>query len=138
MSGKSIMLLFFTYNLIEIFFLRFYSKETSMLPLEDDPLAAEGLVHDRIRHLCKVYHYAKQWGPPIFPATVDEKNLTHNFGLSCKMNFSLNMIAVDSVENHHFAEALGIDIKNMKDMTAVVILDTKVSSGLKVLLLAEN
>lgn len=109
-----------------VHFLRFYSKETSMLPLEDDPLAAEGLVHDRVSHFCKLFNFAKQWGPPIFPAAVDEKNLQHIFGLSCKMNFTLNMIAVDSVENHHFAEALGIDIKNMKNMTAVVILDTKV------------
>lgn len=99
-----------------------------MLPLEDDPLAAEGLIHDRIRHFCKVYNFGKQWGPSIFPTTVDEENLNHIFGLSCKMNFSLNMIAVDSVENHHFVESLGIDVKNMKDKTTVVILDTKVGS----------
>lgn len=102
-----------------------------MLPLEDDPLAAEGLIHDRVRHFCNVYNFAKLWGPPIFPAAVDEENLNHIYGLSCKMNFSLNMIAVDSVENHHFVESLGIDIKNMKHKTAVVILDTKVCSVLK-------
>lgn len=98
-----------------------------MLPLKDDPLSAESLVDDHIQHFCKIHKFTKRRGKPIFPAVVDEEGLHSIEGLACKMNVSLNMIAIDSIENHHFAESLGIDIKNMKNMTAVVILDTKVS-----------
>lgn len=103
-----------------------------MLPYEDDPLSPENLLQDSVKHFCKVYRFAQEWGSPIFPSghpNIHERrtNVTHIDGLSCESNFSLHMIAVDSKRNHHFAESLGIDITNKKDMTAVVILDSKVS-----------
>lgn len=105
--------------------------ETTMLPFEDDPLSAENLLEDSVNHFCKVLRFAHEWGPPIYPTgplNIDERqtNVTHIDGMSCARNFSLHMIAIDSVRNHHFAESLGIDITNKKDMTAVVILDSKV------------
>lgn len=104
--------------------------ETTMLPFEDDPLSPDNLLQDSVKHFCKVFRFAQEWGAPIYPSRqpdVDERriNITHIEGLSCARNFSLHMIAVDSVRNHHFAESLGIDISNKKDMTAVVILDSK-------------
>lgn len=100
--------------------------ETTMLPLEDDVLSPENLIQDNIKHFCKLMKFANEWGSPIYPEKVSEiQNLTYITGLSCVNNFSLYMIAVDSVRNHHFAEALGINIVNKKDMTAVVILDSK-------------
>lgn len=97
-----------------------------MLPLEDDPLTAENLIQDNIRHYCNVVNFAYELGPPVMPARDQEANVTSVHGLACAKNFSLNMVAVDSVRNYHFAESLGIDVTNKKDMTAVVILDTKV------------
>ncbi|CAH0701203.1 unnamed protein product [Spodoptera exigua] len=104
--------------------------ETTMLPFEDDPLSSENLLEDSVNHFCKVLRFAHEWGPPIYPTgalNIDERrtNITHIDGMSCAHNFSLHMIAIDSVRNHHFAESLGIDITNKKDMTAVVILDSK-------------
>ncbi|CAH2037453.1 unnamed protein product, partial [Iphiclides podalirius] len=98
---------------------------TTMLPREDDPLSAEGLIQGNVEHLCRLSRFAAELGPPISPAKVTGGNITHIDGLSCTGNTSLHMIAVDSVQNHHFPEALGIDIAREKDMTAVVILDSR-------------
>ncbi|XP_049868769.1 thioredoxin domain-containing protein 11 [Pectinophora gossypiella] len=100
-------------------------SETSMLPFEDDPLGSENLIQDSVKHFCKLMMFAKEWGPTAIPEKVDNNNLPKIHGLACASNFSLNMIAVDSVQNYHFAESLGIDISNRKDRTAVVILDPK-------------
>ncbi|CAH0579270.1 unnamed protein product [Chrysodeixis includens] len=104
--------------------------ETTMLPYEDDPLSPENLLQDSVKHFCKVTRFAHEWGSPVYPTGppgMDERraNITHIDGLSCAGNFSLHIIAVDSVRNHHFPESLGIDITNRKDMTAAVILDSK-------------
>lgn len=91
-----------------------------------DPLSPEKLFQDHIRHFCKITKFAHQRGPPVLPAK-DIGNVTSIQGLGCSKNVTLLMLAVDSVINYHFAESLGIDIMNRKDMTAVVILDSKVS-----------
>lgn len=97
-----------------------------MLPHEDDPLSAENLMQDNVKHFCRLMQFANSVSPPVAPARVTGGNVTHILGLSCETNYTLYMIAVDSVRNYHFAEALGVDIKKMKDMTAAVILDSKV------------
>ncbi|XP_075973532.1 thioredoxin domain-containing protein 11 [Anticarsia gemmatalis] len=101
--------------------------ETTMLPLEDDPLSPDNLIQDGVKHFCKIMRFAMEFGPSILTGSQSDErhNMTQIHGLSCAHNFSLHMIAVDSVRNHHFAESLGIDISNKKDMTAVVILDSK-------------
>lgn len=99
-----------------------------MLPLKHDHLSAENLVQGDLEHFCKLMKFANEWGPPVYPVNIsDNQNITHITGLACAKNFTLYMIAVDSVMNHHFAEALGIDISSKHDMTTVVILDSKVS-----------
>ncbi|KPJ02814.1 Thioredoxin domain-containing protein 11 [Papilio xuthus] len=98
--------------------------ETTMLPDEDDLLSTENLIEEHLKHSCRLLKFAQQLTPAVRPARV-RGNITHIDGLSCATNTSLYMIALDSVQNHHFAEALGIDVINMKDMTAVVILDSK-------------
>lgn len=106
-----------------------FNLETTMLPLEDDPLSPDNLVQENVKHFCKLMKFANEAGPRVIPAKVlvnDEKhNITHIHGLACARNFSLHILAVDSVANHHFAEFLGIDISNKKDKTTVVILDSK-------------
>lgn len=114
------------------FFVYIFSIETTMLPLEDDPLTADHLIQYNVEHFCKLMKFAHEHSPPIFPHKNHEEvrhthNLTRINGLACSANISLNFLAMDSVHNHHFAEALGIDIKSKKDMTAVVILDSKVN-----------
>ncbi|XP_053607574.1 thioredoxin domain-containing protein 11 isoform X2 [Plodia interpunctella] len=102
---------------------------TTMLPFEGDHLAPENLVQDNVKHFCKLTKFSYEFGPPIVPAKVpnaeDQINVTDINGLSCENNFTLHMLAVDSVTNHHFAESLGIDVSNKKDKTTVVILDSK-------------
>lgn len=99
-----------------------------MLPQEDDPLSPENLIHDSVKHFCRLMKFAQDFSPPIFPSKGDEetRRLWDVNELSCSNNISLYMIAIDSVHNHHFAESLGIDVLSKKDMTAVVILDSKV------------
>ncbi|XP_046959579.1 thioredoxin domain-containing protein 11 [Vanessa cardui] len=99
--------------------------ETTMLPFEDDPLSAENLIQDNVKHFCRLMRFANKISPPVSPSRVTSGNITHIHGLACKTNNTLYMAAIDSVRNYHFAEALGINIKNKKDMTAVVILDSK-------------
>ncbi|CAB3224200.1 unnamed protein product [Arctia plantaginis] len=101
--------------------------ETTMLPYEDDLLSAENLIQEDVKQYCRTMKFAYENGPPIYPGSAkDERhNIKHLQGLSCAHNFSLHIIAVDSMRNHHFAESLGIDISRKKDMTAVVILDSK-------------
>lgn len=101
--------------------------ETTMLPYEDDPLSPENLIQDNVKHFCNIMRFANDLGSPVIPGTIldERRNVTHIRGLSCAYNFSMHMLAVDSVRNHHFAESLGIDITNKNDLTAVVILDSK-------------
>lgn len=102
-----------------------------MLPFEDDPLSSENLMQDKAQHFCKLWRFANELGPPVAPAKIprleERRKISHIDGLACEKNFTLHILAVDSVRNHHFAEFLGLDIVNKKDMTAAVILDTKVS-----------
>ncbi|XP_023941308.2 thioredoxin domain-containing protein 11 isoform X2 [Bicyclus anynana] len=99
--------------------------ETSMLPYDDDPLSAESLWHEHVKHFCRRMLFAHSVSPPVSPAKVSHGNITHIHGPACDTNYTISMIAVDSFRNYHFAESLGVDIKNKKDMTAVVILDSK-------------
>ncbi|VVC87331.1 thioredoxin domain-containing protein 11 [Leptidea sinapis] len=98
-------------------------EETVILPVEDDPLSAENLIQDYAKYFCNKLQFANTIYPPVFPS--QSENETDIRGLGCTTNFTMYMIAVDSIRNYHFAEALGIDIKKKKDMTAVVILDSK-------------
>ncbi|CAG9584661.1 unnamed protein product [Danaus chrysippus] len=102
----------------------YQDTETTMQPAEDDPYSSENLVQDNVKHFCNILQFANDVSPQIMPSK-SIGNITHLHGLGCKTNFTMYMIAVDSIRNYHFAEALGIDIKNKKDMTAAVILDSK-------------
>ncbi|CAK1547197.1 unnamed protein product [Leptosia nina] len=98
--------------------------EMTILPLEDDPLSPENLIQENVKHICNNLQFANKLHPLVIPGKVDG-NITHIHGLACATNISMYILAVDSIRNYHFAEALGIDIKNKKDMTAAVILDSK-------------
>lgn len=100
---------------------------TSMLPDEDDPLSPENLVQDNVKHFCRLMKFANGHSPPLYFSMdpEEERNVTRIEGMSCANNFSLYILAVDSIRNHHFAESLGVNITNKKDMTSAVILDSK-------------
>ncbi|XP_059047087.1 thioredoxin domain-containing protein 11 [Achroia grisella] len=103
--------------------------ETTMLPFEDDPLSPDNLVQENVKHFCKLMKFAYETNPPAAPTRIptkeEKQNMTNVHGLACAKNFSLHMLAVDSVANHHFAEFLGIDISKRKDKTIAVILNSK-------------
>ncbi|XP_028027181.1 uncharacterized protein LOC114240723 [Bombyx mandarina] len=107
---------------------------TSMLPDEDDPLSPENLVQDNVKHFCRLMKFANGHSPPLYFSMdpEEERNVTRIEGMSCANNFSLYILAVDSIRNHHFAESLGVNITNKKDMTSAVILDSKVHIPSKV------
>lgn len=97
----------------------------TILPAEDDPLSPENLIQENLKHSCNLLHFANKLYPAVRPGKVDG-NISHINGLACQANTSMYILAVDSIRNYHFAEALGIDVKNKKDITSVVILDSKV------------
>lgn len=94
-------------------------------PEDSDPLSADHLLQRHIDHYCKLYKFANQLYTPLSSGNEDVLNITYIHGLACKTNVSLNIVAMDSLREHHFAESLGIDILNIKDNTALVILDSK-------------
>ncbi|KAK0162092.1 hypothetical protein PV327_008457 [Microctonus hyperodae] len=65
------------------------------------------------------YHY------PIFPEETKEQYSTVKLDTSaCDMNRTMAFLSIDSLNYYHFAEGLGINILQMRDKTAVVILDS--------------
>jgi hypothetical protein len=103
-----------------------------MLPLEDDPLSPENLVQANVKHFCKLFKFANEIGIPVIPVkSREDMNVTNIHGLACEKNFTLHILAMDSVRNHHFAEFLGVDITKKKDMTTTVILDSNVSAFIR-------
>lgn len=81
-------------------------------------------------HFFRIAHELQPalFAPPIF--NVQESKLT---GLACKTNMSLSILALDSIQHHHFAEGLGIDILNKNDRSAVVIINPAVSYNYKII-----
>ena len=76
---------------------------------------------------CQKFLIGSTYYPPVFPK-VNIKEPSTNFTSSiCEVNKTLSFIAIDSLYYFHFAEALGVDVLNYKDKTAVVILDPTVS-----------
>lgn len=61
------------------------------------------------------------------PVAETSEYLPEFVGLSCKMNHTLSLLAMDSNVYEHFADGLGVDLNDYPDKTAVVIFNADVS-----------
>jgi hypothetical protein len=78
---------------------------------------------------CRRFLAGYSYHLPVFPRDSNDNNnveakLTE---LICKINKTLALVAIDSLQYFHFAESLGINLANITDKTSVVILDPDVS-----------
>lgn len=73
---------------------------------------------------CRQLRHARLLDKPYFPV---EKELEEGDqgikGLRCSGNKTLSFLAFDSLQLHHFAERLGVDVLHRKDKSAVLIVD---------------
>lgn len=75
---------------------------------------------------CRLFLTAIKHSIPFFEKNMTENNDFDVKGSGCKRNFSLSLIAMDSLRQYHFAERLGVDLSKYKDQTAAVIINDKV------------
>lgn len=78
------------------------------------------------RDKCKTYHFANEYIKLPFPKLVKNYSSDAIDGMACVNNKTLSIIAMDSLLHYQFAEGLGINILDVKDRTAVVIIDKRV------------
>ncbi|XP_043282254.1 thioredoxin domain-containing protein 11 [Venturia canescens] len=90
---------------------------------EKDPRSALGVKATFFKDQCIKFLAGNKYHYPIFPKVTGDTHQSKVTASACRMNKTLALIAIDSVQYFHFAEGLGIDILKMKDKTAVVILD---------------
>ena len=75
--------------------------------------------NEECRRLLAGYSYLR----PVFPRDADNESELALTEAICKVNKTLALVAIDSLQYYHFAESLGIDVASVRDKTAVVILD---------------
>lgn len=97
---------------------------TSQLTGAGDPLWAEELQEWVQLERCRQLRHARLLDKPFFPI---EKELEEGNpgvkGLRCLANKTLSFLAFDSLQLHHFAERLGVDVLHRKDKSVVLIVD---------------
>ncbi|XP_015608172.1 thioredoxin domain-containing protein 11 isoform X2 [Cephus cinctus] len=99
------------------------SYETSMLTGENDPRSANNVRRSFIKEDCRKLLTGNNYHPPVFPKDLPGHPNINLTELRCKVNRTLVLIAIDSLQYHHYAEGLGIDILNKRNKTAVVIIE---------------
>lgn len=103
---------------------KMFNGLTSQLTGMGDPLWAEELQQWAQLERCRQLRHARLLDKPYFPA---EKELEEGDwsvkGLGCTGNKTLSFLAFDSLQLHHFAERLGVDVLHRKDKSAVLIVD---------------
>ena len=97
--------------------------QTSMLDNEGDDYSAEAIVKYNFRRKCEMLKIAERKSEILFVDDNDSASLNLISGLACKTNKTFTLIAIDSVSFHTFAERLGIDILEMENKTAAIIMD---------------
>lgn len=81
-----------------------------------------------IKESCRMWSVGNTFLHPIFPLE-SHKDLNENItNVVCKKNRTLSFVVIDTLQYFYLAESLGIDILTKKNKTAVVILDSSVSS----------
>lgn len=94
----------------------------------NDARSPKNLQKIRHQNKCRLKSIAEKYNPPLFSESIinGENLIVDITGLACQVNNSLSIIAMDSLQYHHFANRLGIDILNRRHKTALVIIDEKV------------
>lgn len=92
-----------------------------------DPRSPKNLLRLEQSEKCHFFRMGHGIHPPFFaPLNLSEEENSATRGLACKTNASLSMVSIDSLQYHYIAEGLGIDILNIEDKSAVVILNPTV------------
>ncbi|KAJ8665286.1 hypothetical protein QAD02_006948 [Eretmocerus hayati] len=92
----------------------------------EDPYSAESLTREFYRSECKRFLAGYSYQRPLFSRKQMSEENSPDIELVddvCRLNKSLALVAIDSLRFFHFAEGLGIDLRNQPDHTAVVIVD---------------
>lgn len=97
--------------------------ETSMLDNSEDELSPESIKKYNFRRQCELLKQAEKKADILFINDPDTTPLELVSGLACKHNKTFTLIAMDSNNFHTFAERLGIDILEMENKTAAMIMD---------------
>lgn len=97
--------------------------QTSMLDNEDDDRSPEAIGKYNFRRKCEMLQIAEKNNDVLFVDDVDSSSLQLISGLACKSNKTFTLIAMDSNNFHTFAERLGIDILEIDNKTATIIMD---------------
>ncbi|XP_011502270.1 PREDICTED: thioredoxin domain-containing protein 11 [Ceratosolen solmsi marchali] len=92
---------------------------------EIDSQSASAVKKAFYKNDCKKYLAGYNYHHPVFPRDPDDESnvelkLTE---LICKINKTLALVAIDSLQYFYFAESLGINLANITDKTSAIILD---------------
>lgn len=92
----------------------------------EDSRSAENLLDFWNDDKCKILESAHSYHK--LPYSKYEKNSLNETidGLACINNRTLTIIAMDSLSHYQFSEGLGVNIQDVKDKTAVIIMDKQV------------
>lgn len=97
-----------------------------MLNNEGDERSPEELMKYWENQKCKTMEAANRYYSQAYPKLNNEASVPEVEGLACVNNRTLSIIAMDSLMYYQFAEGLGINILQLKDKTAVAIIDKRV------------
>lgn len=96
---------------------------TSMLTHDGDNRSPESIQQYHFRRKCEMMQLSERKSENVFIEDVDPIPLKLVSGLACKSNRTLTLLSIDSLNFHTFAERLGIDILEMENKTAAIIMD---------------
>lgn len=99
--------------------------ETSMLDNDDDDRSPEALERYSLRRKCEMLKIQEKKGEAVLIDDESSSSLQLIAGMSCKFNRSLSLLTMDSVNFHAFAERIGVNILEVENKSAVVILDNE-------------
>lgn len=96
---------------------------TSMLDNFGDEKSPEAIEKYNLRRQCEMLRLADRRSELVFIDDVDTRPLELISGLACKSNRTFTLISMDSISFHTFAERLGVDILEIENKTAAMIMD---------------
>lgn len=103
--------------------------ETSMLDNSDDDRSPEAINRFNLRRKCEMLKIQERKSEAFFVDEESQSSLQLVAGLACRHNRSLSLLTIDSVNFHPFAERLGLNILEMDNKTAAVIVDNENESS---------
>lgn len=104
-------------------------KETSMLDNDDDERSPEAINRFNLRRKCEMLRIQQRKSEAYFIDEEPISSLQLVTGLACEHNRSLSLLTMDSVNFHPFAERLGLNILEMENKTAAIIVDNENESS---------